>query len=286
MWIEDADFDYADSNGLTITSGVTVINNGGYDIDAIAGYDFGMLRLEGELGYKHAGVNEVRLNSRLSGAGPLSNFDANGSSHALSLMINMLLDFGNEDGLSGYVGPGIGIARCPYEPRSGYSQRDRWLLRQPHQSRVAGYRGPALCRLAEHRRRPEVPLLQRHEPQVRRTQRGRPDGLRPQGPLAFAQHHGERDLQFWLTTAAASATSAASAASGDADVPGWIGDPGDRHLPGAAASASATTTGARARPLSGNASKNTGPGDPRAGFLLCVKSSKSGVAPSPRALAR
>ena len=74
MWIEDADFDYADSNGLTITSGVTVINNGGYDIDAIAGYDFGMLRLEGELGYKHAGVNEIRLDSRLSGAGPAEQF--------------------------------------------------------------------------------------------------------------------------------------------------------------------------------------------------------------------
>ena len=118
MWIEDADFDYADSNGLTITSGVTVINNGGYDIDAIAGYDFGMLRLEGELGYKHAGVNEVRLDSRLSGAGPLSNFDANGSSHALSLMINMLLDFGNEDGLSGYVGPGIGIADVHMSPEA------------------------------------------------------------------------------------------------------------------------------------------------------------------------
>src|SRR5690348_12845789 len=91
MWIEDADFDYADSNGLNITSGVSVRSNTGFDIDAVAGYDFGMLRLEGELGYKHAGVNEIMLDSRLSGAGPLSNFDASGSSHAWSLMANLLL---------------------------------------------------------------------------------------------------------------------------------------------------------------------------------------------------
>ena len=64
MWIEDADFDYADSNGLNITSGVSVRSNTGFDIDAVAGYDFGMLRLEGELGYKHAGVNEIILNLR------------------------------------------------------------------------------------------------------------------------------------------------------------------------------------------------------------------------------
>src|SRR5512142_2288769 len=111
MWIEDADFDYADTNGLIINPGITVTHNTGFDIDAIAGYDFGMLRLEGELGYKHAGINQERLDLRLAGTpGPLNNFDASGSSHALSAMINLLLDFGNEDGLSGYVGPGIGIA--------------------------------------------------------------------------------------------------------------------------------------------------------------------------------
>ena len=47
--------------------------------------------------------------------------------------------------------------------------------------------------------------------------------------------------------ASAAASAASAAASGDADVPGRLGDPGDGHLPGAAASASAAAAGARAR---------------------------------------
>src|SRR5690242_6859671 len=33
----------------------------GYDVDAIGGYDFGMFRVEGELGYKHAKVKNYSL---------------------------------------------------------------------------------------------------------------------------------------------------------------------------------------------------------------------------------
>jgi hypothetical protein len=35
----------------------------GYDVDAIGGYDFGLFRLEGELGYKHASVERVNVNN-------------------------------------------------------------------------------------------------------------------------------------------------------------------------------------------------------------------------------
>ena len=36
----------------------------GYDIDAIAGYDFGMFRLEGELGYKRAKIEISKSTAR------------------------------------------------------------------------------------------------------------------------------------------------------------------------------------------------------------------------------
>ena len=97
-------------SGTELNGGATIMHHSGFDIDAIAGYDFGMVRLEGEISYKQASVNQLELDSRLSGAGPLSNFDADGKGRALSAMVNFLLDFGNEDGLSGYAGPGIGIA--------------------------------------------------------------------------------------------------------------------------------------------------------------------------------
>src|SRR2546421_8463728 len=35
----------------------------GFDVDVIGGYDFGMFRLEGELGYKHAKTKSVGVNS-------------------------------------------------------------------------------------------------------------------------------------------------------------------------------------------------------------------------------
>ena len=70
--------------------------------------------------------------------------------------------------------------------------------------------------------------------------------------MAVAQLAGEPDLQL-RGTASAAATSAApatsAAASVDADVPGWLGDPGDRRVSGAAAAASAATSGTGAGPL-------------------------------------
>src|SRR5436309_2332270 len=104
MWVEDVDFNYSDSTGLNLTGGVEVRHHSGFDVDAIAGYDFGLLRLEGELGYKRASINQLSLDQRISGGGPGDNFDASGRSSALSVMINLLLDFGNEDALSGYAG--------------------------------------------------------------------------------------------------------------------------------------------------------------------------------------
>src|SRR6185503_17460560 len=89
--------------------------------------------------------------------------------------------------------------------------------------------------------RPEVSLLQRAEPQVRRIRRAG-IGDRSRWPVAFAQLAGKPDLQLLLACAAA-----ASAASGDADVPGRLGDPGDGYLPGASAAAAAAASGTRAR---------------------------------------
>ena len=105
----------------------------GYDIDAIAGYDFGMFRVEGELGYKRAKLDKFEVDSGFvtslntalnlpSGAGDpgtpgdpalvASDFDLNGHISVLSAMVNALVDFGNEDGVSFYAGGGFGRARA------------------------------------------------------------------------------------------------------------------------------------------------------------------------------
>ncbi len=105
----------------------------GVDIDAIIGYDFGMFRLEGELGYKKSKFDDFEIDNsdlaainlalnRPSGVGdPLApglpaisstDFDLSGNIKVWSAMVNGLVDFGDEDGLSFYVGGGAGRAKA------------------------------------------------------------------------------------------------------------------------------------------------------------------------------
>jgi opacity protein-like surface antigen len=84
----------------------------GLDADVIAGYDFGAFRLEGELGYKRLRTDRIRLDSGLVTDLDLDDDTVDGPSGSVwSLMANGILDFGNEDGLSGFVGIGAGRAR-------------------------------------------------------------------------------------------------------------------------------------------------------------------------------
>ena len=114
MIVEDMDQD--------VTIGADRFNNGfsidfkrGIDVDAIAGYDFGAFRLEGELGWKRLRTDEVLLSPALTnelglGVGGDA-IDVSSRGSVLSLMGNAMLDFGNDDGWSGYVGGGLGRAR-------------------------------------------------------------------------------------------------------------------------------------------------------------------------------
>ena len=91
----------------------------GWDIDAIAGYDFGMFRLEGELGYKRATNKSLNisqsfvtaLNTGSGGTFIASDFNLNGHTSVTSAMLNGLVDFGGPDSVNFSVGAGIGRAR-------------------------------------------------------------------------------------------------------------------------------------------------------------------------------
>ena len=57
---------------VVVGPGDTTYNNAfgidykkGYDLDVIAGYDFGMFRLEGEIGYKRSKLDEPRSRRRV-----------------------------------------------------------------------------------------------------------------------------------------------------------------------------------------------------------------------------
>src|SRR3569623_883728 len=116
---------YVGVEGIHFVIGTTkdaakVDHNYGYDVDGNGGDDFGMFRIEAEVAYKSANVDAWRSSLQTpafnaGGAQVLSspgtyNY-AGGKTTALSFMLNGMLDFGDDDGLQGFVGGGVGVAR-------------------------------------------------------------------------------------------------------------------------------------------------------------------------------
>ena len=119
MIVEDLDYDVTSTAGVRTGSGITVDHDYGYDADAVIGYDFGGFRLETEVGYKSATVDSLTSTVTVpafNAAGGVvnvgsGNLDAGGRTSALSFMVNGLLDFGDDDGIQGFIGGGVGVAR-------------------------------------------------------------------------------------------------------------------------------------------------------------------------------
>ena len=113
MIVDDINFDIGD-----VHNAVKVNNDDfGFDGSLFVGYDLGAFRLEAEVAYKTVDVDSFETEIFLPSSGgfvPPGKENAGGSSSALSFMINGMLDFGDEDGLSGFVGGGAGIARVDY----------------------------------------------------------------------------------------------------------------------------------------------------------------------------
>lgn len=144
MIVEDTELDVNNVDTMVQIDG----EDYGYDFDGIVGYDFGGFRTEAEVAYK-----AVRHDGLVVGApgipasGPNGGLDTgvintNGRSDALSFMVNGLLDFGDDDGLQGFVGAGIGVARVEltstYAAPSWLDDSDTGLAWQA----LAGVRAP------------------------------------------------------------------------------------------------------------------------------------------------
>ncbi len=109
--VEKLDIDIAN-----ISNQASASQRNGYDVDGIIGYDFGMFRLEAEVGYKEAQLKSysslVAVPVEGAAFAPAGNYkNPAGRTSALSFMLNGLLDFGDDDGISGFVGGGVGVAR-------------------------------------------------------------------------------------------------------------------------------------------------------------------------------
>lgn len=115
----DADVTYTDPllGTVTFDNAIDLDYKKGYDVDAILGYDLGMFRVEGELGYKRAKLDEFQYDQDFIDAYQDAtgvdltgvDFDLGGHVSVLSGMVNGLVDF-DVGGARIYGGGGFGRA--------------------------------------------------------------------------------------------------------------------------------------------------------------------------------
>jgi OOP family OmpA-OmpF porin len=126
MIVEDMDIDSATKDNM-----ITINHEYGYDGGMFVGYDLGGFRLEAEVSYKKADLSGFTNLVVLPGEGPATfpggrDF-AGGSTSALSFMLNGMLDFGDDDGIQGFVGGGVGMARVKFNNQRVFANSTPFL---------------------------------------------------------------------------------------------------------------------------------------------------------------
>jgi outer membrane autotransporter protein len=86
-------------------------------VGGTGGYDFGFLRLEGELSYRHAKIDKVTESNGFR----FSNVD--GDLGVFASMFNVFLDMHNPSRVTPYVGGGIGFATLYLNDIRGFDSR-------------------------------------------------------------------------------------------------------------------------------------------------------------------
>jgi OOP family OmpA-OmpF porin len=128
MIVEDVEMDVG-----AVENALVIDHDYGFDGAGFVGYDLGSFRLEAEVAYKRARIDELEALIGLPGdARPgqglgLAIREAAGNTTALSFMINGMLDFGDDDGVSGFLGGGVGVARVSFNNQRVFSNQDAFL---------------------------------------------------------------------------------------------------------------------------------------------------------------
>jgi OmpA-OmpF porin, OOP family len=104
LLVQDPNWDYADTN-VAVNDAYNIDLNNGFDGDVVVGYDLGMIRVEGELGYKRATVDTATVDPVITSIFTGIPFEADGRSSALSAMLNVFFDI-DAGGWGAYAGGG------------------------------------------------------------------------------------------------------------------------------------------------------------------------------------
>jgi opacity protein-like surface antigen len=89
----------------------------GTDLDLVFGYDFGRVRLEGELSRKKADFDKVTIRNSFLGGFLDGTTDTKGSIRARTAVVNVLYDLPLTQSVNLYAGPGVGYGSLKLTPK-------------------------------------------------------------------------------------------------------------------------------------------------------------------------
>ncbi len=121
----DVSLDFVRDGEVIADEYIQIDHRLGYDLDLVAGYDFGLIRAEAELSRKRAAHDHYIYDQEGMGV----EFDEDdGFTSVTSVMANLMLDFGDDD-LAFSVGGGLGVAWTKMRVDRGFSAADTFTLK-------------------------------------------------------------------------------------------------------------------------------------------------------------
>ncbi|NVN91904.1 MAG: porin family protein [Desulfuromonadales bacterium] len=151
------------------------------------GYDFGFVRLEGELSYKHAEIASI------TEQGTSTTYRSmHGSLGAYTVMANGFIDLHNDSPVTPYFGGGVGFATLHLSDTSGKLGGVRYNLYDADDDAVFAYQAGAGLEIALNRHL-SLDLGYRYFATSRASFNG--DGSRESG-MKFESHNGTAGLRF------------------------------------------------------------------------------------------
>jgi len=99
----------------------------GWDGGLLLGYDFGGFRIEGEASMKKARIEQYTSTVVFPGGTPAGTRAAVGHTDVMSFMLNAMGDFGDDDGISAFVGAGIGYAKVDLDGFGAFANQPAFI---------------------------------------------------------------------------------------------------------------------------------------------------------------
>ena len=100
----------------------------GWDGSLFVGYDFGGFRVEGEASMKSADIDQYSSNIVFPGGAPAgTNIPAVGDTDVQAFMLNAMGDFGDDDGVSFFIGGGVGWAKVDFDGFGAFDNQPAFL---------------------------------------------------------------------------------------------------------------------------------------------------------------